>query len=477
MSTESSATTNEHCVEGPRRRQTATWLSRIVRLMLGLLILAAGGGVSFYWLAHRPGVERRTPESEATLVETLRLRRSGHRVTVHAMGTVVPARSVQLASRVSGEITELSADFLPGGRFKAGETVAKIDPEDYELAVRRQEAEVSRLASVLEQHKSEIARLESEVVRTESDLRIELGQQSVAEREYELLGTTVKEEDLEFVLRRPQLNTAQANCEAAKAAKQAAEAASQAAEASLDAAEVALSQAKLDLDRTTIRAPFNAMLSSRSGDLGSQVSAGTPLAELVGTDEYWVEVAVPVDELRWLTIPRKAGEAGSEARVYYEAAWGPEACRVGRLLRLATELEPQGRMARLLISVPDPLSLAPGSSRQPSLVMRAYVRVEIDGEELDDVVRVPRSALRDGSRVWLMLLDNTLDIRNVAIVRSADDSVYARDGLDSGDLLVTSDIATPVQGMLLRQENGGAVDVSVIGAGGSRHAGATEGQP
>lgn len=384
------------------------WLSRAIRLVLVLGVLGAGAGISVYWMRNRPTPERRPPGSEAVLVEVHRVTRGPHPVTVRAMGTVGAAREVQLAARVGGEIIEVSGEFVPGGRFEAGQRMLQIEPRDYDLVVQQRS---------------------SDLARTDGELKVELGQQSVARREYALLGETVDKEDEELVLRRPQLATAQAAVAAARAS---------------------LEQARLDLDRTTVRAPFNAMVQSREVDVGSQVSAGAPLATLVWTDAFWVEVTVPVNQLRWLTIPRAAGEAGSPARIYHEAAWGADVKRDGTIARLKADLEPLGRMARLLVSVADPLSVSTEASQRPAMILGAYVRVELEGRPLENVVRVPRTALRDGNRVWVMAADNTLNIHHVAVAWSGNDHVYVSDGLADGDALVTSDLAVAVEGMLLR---------------------------
>jgi len=426
------------------------WLGRVVKVLVAGVILAAGGAVSYYWLTHRPTARRRPPESQSTLVEVARVRPETQVIVVDAMGTVVPVRQVELAPRVGGEIIGLSPEFVPGGRFDAGDMMARIDPEDFDLAVRRQEAERDRRAAEVEQRAGEVVQRANAVVRCESDLAIEMGRQSVARREYELLGQVVRSEDESLVLRKPQLKIARSACEAARAAKRSAEGASRAAQAIKATADVALEQAGLDLERTTLRAPFNAMVQSRQVNLGAQVSVGTPVATLVGTDAYWVQVSVPVDQLKWIRVPEFNSREGSTVRVRCAAAWGPQVRRTGRVARLMTALEPQGRMARLLVTVDDPLGLKADASQRHPLILDSYVRVEIDGQALDGVVRVPRTALRDGRRVWVMTGDRTLDVRDVTIAWSGNEHVCVSEGLADGDLLITSNLGAPVQGMALR---------------------------
>jgi len=426
------------------------WVGRIARLLLLVGVLGAGGAISHYWLTNRPKARRRPPRPNATLVEVRAVQAATRSARVRALGTVVPAKTIQLAARVRGEVVAVDPALAPGGQFRAGEVMLRIDPNDYELAVRGSQAEVARTTAQQDQRAAEVLQRESDVTRAESDLAVEMGQQAVAQREYELLGETISTEDRELVLRQPQLRSARAAAQAAKAAVAGARGILKAAEASAQAAQVALETARLDLSRTTIRAPFNATVQSRTADLGAQVTSGVSLATLVGTDEYWVQVAVPVDQLQWIRIPGYNATTPSEVRVYHEAAWGPGQFRAGRVVRLMSDLEPQGRMVRMLVAVSDPLGLkSPPDERHP-LILGAYVRVEIVGRDLADVIRVERTALREGRYVWVMTADNTLDVRAVTVVWGGLDEVFVSDGLRAGERLVTSDLAAVVQGMALR---------------------------
>jgi len=393
----------------PARGSTVwRWLGRLFRLCLFVAILCVGVGVSYHYIANPPTTQRRLPKPESVRVEVMPITLSPQQVVVSAMGTIVPAREIQIAARVSGQIVDVNPQFEPGGQFQDGETLVKIERKDYELAVQQQ---VGNLTKV------------------QSDVKLEMGQQDVARREYELLGGGADASDEELLLRQPQL-----------AAKQ----------ASVSVAEAMLDKARLDLQRTEVVAPFNALVQTRLVDLGSYIAPGAPLAILIGTDEFWVEVSVPVDELGWIDIPTADSEEGSAARVYNEAAWGPDVYREGYVVRLLADLEPIGRMARLLIAVKDPLDLTSDRETRLPLLLDSFVNVEIAGEELTQVANIPRTALRDGSRVWVMADDAILDIRDVEVAWTGPDHIYVSRGLNDGDNLVISDLPAPVQGMALR---------------------------
>jgi hypothetical protein len=167
----------------------------------------------------------------------------------------------------------------------------------------------------------------------------------------------------------------------------------------------------------------------------------------VDTAAWWVEVTLPVDELRWLTVPRRHGEPGSTARIYDEAAWGADAHRTGQVVRRAPDLDPGGRLARLYVAVADPLGLA---APAPTMSLDAWVRVELDGVVLERVVRLDRGLVREGKRVWVMTPERTLDVRDVTIAYADRDHVLITAGLAAGDLVIASDLPAPVPGMALR---------------------------
>jgi len=339
---------------------------------------------------------------------------SSEPVLVEAMGTVVPAKTVVVQPQVTGRIVEQNPKLLPGGLLKKGEVIARIDPRDYELAVEQQKAAVQRATF---------------------ELKVEEGRQVVAKREWNLLepGLTESEAGRALALREPQLQTAKAALEAARSG---------------------LEQATLSLERTTICAPFNALVKEEFIDLGQLVAPQTRIATLIGTDEYWVQVSIPVDRLQWVAIPGVNGDQGAAARVLHDV--GPEAIveRTGRVVRLLGDLDPVGRMARVLVVVDDPLGLAADSDNGAlPLLIGAYVRVLIEGPVLDDVVVVPRRALREGDRIWVMNADDKLEIRNANIVWRRENDVILRKSVHEGDRIIVSRIPAPVPGLALRTEH------------------------
>ena len=126
--------------------------------------------------------------------------------------------------------------------------------------------------------------------------------------------------------------------------------------------------------------------------------------------------------------------------------------RTGEVIELLGDLETEGRMARILATVKDPLGLKDSGQTTRPLLIGEYVRVEIEGSPLSQVFRIPRAALRENDTIWVMRDDSTLDIRPVTTIWRDTQTVFLDQGLNPGDRVIVSDLAAPVAGMKIEME-------------------------
>jgi hypothetical protein len=187
----------------------------------------------------------------------------------------------------------------------------------------------------------------------------------------------------------------------------------------------------------------NAVVVSRNANVGDTAAQTMSLAHIVGTDSYRVRASLRTDEIRWLRIPRETGEKGSPAVITLPTG----DARNGYVIRLLPDLEPQGRMARVLVQVDDPLGIDSGGA---PMLLDSYVRVTITGEPVENVCVIPRTSFRNGGEVWLLDPENRLRINSAQPVWGDRDSVLLKPTWKEGMRLVVSDLSTPIQGMSLR---------------------------
>lgn len=378
--------------------------------VLPLLVMGAGLLIGS-WLFMNPPEAKKRPNGETAiqLVEVAAAEKGTYTARVEGMGQVVPAWEAELKAQVAGEIIDASPEFMPGGRFKKDDIVLTLDFQDYMLEKQAQEAALKQ---------------------AEAALQMEEGRQKVAQNEMKILSrTTGRElENPALALRRPQMAQARAEMEKAKAA---------------------LARAELNLERTAVRAPFNAILTKRFVSLGGKVTAQEPIAVLAGTDEYWVNLSVPVSDLKWLMQEDGEPMTGTTAHVVMDGGRGQ---RDGYLLRLTGTLDAASRLAGLVVAVSDPLASGQdGDVAQEAmpLILGDYVSVEIEGRDVENAVRVPLRWMRDGGVLWIKD-GQKLRVAPVSIAYEDREYAYITAGVEAGDNIVTSAIPVPVPGMTIR---------------------------
>jgi len=389
--------------DGTRRKHP------IANVVIPLLVVAGGIAVFTVLKMTKPEAKKTPEDNRGLLVEAIEVEAKTHDVDVLAQGRVLPARTVVLSSEVPGRVVWQHEELAPGGHIAKGATVVRVDARDYKLALQQQEAAVDR---------------------AELELEIERSRKKVAEREWELLGGQKQEDPSDnLALREPQLRTAKVAVEAAKSG---------------------MDRARLAVGKTAVKAPFNAMIQSEQTELGQLVGPQTPLATLVGTDHFWVQVAIPIDNLANIRVPGVNAEdgAGSDAHVWQEVG-GQTVERTGRIVRLLGDLDPTGGMARVLVEIDDPLGLQRAEQGLPML-LGAFVNVRISAGQIQHAIEVPRTALRGGDRVYVIAEDSTMAVKEVTIIWRTEQSVLVSSGIQPGDRVITSRVGDAIPGTKVR---------------------------
>ena len=367
------------------------------QIILPLIILAIGG--LFYWVF----ASMKTPPEEKIQVDITpvvaveNISVAPLTLQVDSYGIVKPKYETQLVAQVSGQIMELSEIFVRGGFVKEGQLLARIDPNDYEAALIEAQA---NLASA------------------RASLQKERAQGKVAEREWQKI-THSSPTDLS--LRKPQLAQELARVKAAQAA---------------------VLRTERNVERTEVKAPFDAMIAERHIGLGSFVSTGTAIGKLLSTAVAEVRLPVADSQLRFLL------NQGKNAKVNLLGSFaGKEQVWQAIISRSEGVIDDKSRMTYLVAEVQDPYRLASISDVNP-LRFGSYVQAKILGVELPKASLLPSYLVVNGT-VGLLNNDSTLHYVKVDIARQQGSQVIVANGLVDGDQLIVSALDSPVEGMKL----------------------------
>ena len=384
----------------------------LLQALLAIVIVGIGiaGAVAFIMLKKPP--ERKEQDLKAPLVEVVQLRSKDIPMVVQGYGTVKPKVEVDIIPEVAGKVVYIHPELIVGGLIGANQTILRIDPRDYELAVRQAEASVADAKVLLETEQAE-----AEVARTE----------------WKQLHPDT-EPSSPLVLRQPQISKAKAL---------------------LDSSEAQLATAQLRLERTNLSLPFDILITTESVDFGQYVVMGQPLAKGYGTDSVEIEVPLKDSDLAWFDVFGNSifsnGDSnsakGTPAEVKANFA-GTEHTWKGVVVRTAGQVDKISRMISIIVEVQEPFDARDG---RPPLLPGVFAEVLIQGKTLCNAVAVPRDAIRQGNRMWIVN-GNRLVVRPLDIVRADKSFAYlVSDDLDNAKVVISS-LDAVVDGMEVRTE-------------------------
>jgi RND family efflux transporter MFP subunit len=393
------------------------------------------GAAVLVWLlgVFAPQPETSEPPPQSPLVSTAPVDVRAGSLLVRGTGTVRPAREIQLTAEVGGRLVEVSDALVSGGRFEAGETLARIDPSDYRNAVQQAEAQVTQAKFQLIQAREQAGAARQDYER-------------IRERTGEA-PTPDSTELGRLVFNEPQVAQAEAN---------------------LQSAEAALETAKVNLERTRLQVPFEGMVRQKQADLGAYIAPGTPVATVYGTDV--VEIVVSLSSRKaalirnlWSTTGQ---QAGAELPATVTTTYGGEAFSwPGRVHRVEGAISERTRTVDVVVRVPDPYDrgmTVPSQGTEPSygperppLTVGTYAEVDIEGRQDGSYHVVPRRAVhtREPDRppvVWTVEGDSMLVERPVTPIQTVEEQTYLAPTLDPDTRVITTDLRVQTDSMAVR---------------------------
>lgn len=389
--------------KAPRKQ---LWIWRVVTFVLPVLVIAGAIGGFIVMGALKPEPEEKENTVKAIPVLTDIAVQDDVTLTVDVQGEVQPRTEINLVPQVNGLITYMSPKFIEGGRFQKGDLLVRIDPAEFELRVTQAKASVAQAETI-------IAREQSEAI--------------IARQDWKDLGRSGNPTPLS--LREPQMAEAKAQ---------------------LASAEARLAEADLQLARTSLYAPFDGRVTLRHVDQGEFVTAGTRLGEIYAVDVMDVRLPLTNEDLRraGLTLGYEAARASAGIPVTLTAdVAGTLGEWQGHIVRTDSRFDTNTRVLFAYAEVKDPFGA--GASKGTPLAPGIFVKAAIEGQKLENIIIVPRTALRGSDKVYVAN-DDTLSIKTVSVISSDREHAVLRSGLTVGAAVITSPIRGVADGMKIQ---------------------------
>ncbi len=365
----------------------------------GLVILASiFGAVTL--MATAPKLEPSSIEPVATTVRVVVVNPRPIQLSVYSQGTVVPNTESELIPEVSGRVIWMSPSLVAGGYFEEDDVLLRLDSGDYKSAVTRSRASLTRAEAEFEHARFEYRRLKR------------LENRQLASRS-----------QMENSLR-----------------------ALRVAEAAVQDAQAGLEQSNRNLARTAIKAPFTGLVRSEAVDIGQFVSRGSQIATVYASDQAEVRLPIADRQLAFLNLP--VGHRGElplnkQPHVTLSAEYaGRKLTWEGRIVRTEAQIDTATRMVHVIARVFN-------ADQEVPLSVGLFVKADIEGLLAQNIIVLPRNALRNGNRVLVVDDENRLRFRTIEPLRLYRGEVLIRSGLEPGERVCISPLQTAVEGMLV----------------------------
>ncbi len=359
-------------------------LTRVVRLLVGITVLVAAVGLAYVLVATvppvLPEVSTRPPEAPVFSATRVSVRRvwSGY-------GTATAMDAADVSARVGGTVIHIPDDVVPGRRVVAGQTLVRLDGEDFERQVEIAEQSVAELRSALVLLDIEHAGLVERLALEEEDaalLRTEWRRVQKIQA-----GGASNPQEVDRVRR--ELIAAERRVVATVEAANRVEPSRQRLQAQLKSKEASLALAQQDLERTTIASPIDGVLNSVDVDLGEELLAGKRVARVVSLDRIEVPLRLPARARRDCSV-------GDSATL--ESVSGGGRRVAATVERIAPVDDPATRTVVVYLVVRQPNANAQwgDAAGAQALPPGVFVAGTVVSDETEDRWVVPRRSIRKG---------------------------------------------------------------------------------
>lgn len=350
-------------------------------------------------------------------------------------GTVKPSRTWEAVAEVAGQVEWVSDDLKNGRTVQAGSEMLRIEDANYRLSLAQIKAQLDAAEVKGNTARASLAIAEKDFKLLQDDYNRKKGlaakgavaKSAVEAAERQMLNG---EQQVQNQKNAVTLNTAERQVlEAQKAS------------------------AELDLQRCHMVAPFDVRVTEVNIGEAQYANKGQLLFAADGLQVAEIEAQFPIGILRPLISGPQSEEtnpAEGVTRLHATVRLRTATHVVewpARIDRVSGVIDPQTQSLGVVVAVFRPTARAQPGERPP-LYRNTFVEVELKSAPLEGQIAVPLSALHDG-QLYVVDADNRLEVRTVDVAFTQAGYAVLKKGLAPGERIVTTDMASAIQGMLL----------------------------
>ena len=426
-------------------RDNKTWQLAVYAVRSGLqfiimaAILIASGYLMNQLADSRKERPKRVQKEAVYTVQTQILEASLNQPTISVYGELVAGRTLNLTSLVNGTVAEINPNVKPGATIKKDEVLIKLNPFPFEIAVTEAEANLKEAEASIIEIQARIGTEENGLERTREQMELA---QSDLDRAKTLLARnavtqrTVEERELAMSQRRAAFQTSQSNIAIQEAQLEA-------RKATLLRLQALVRQAKENLRKTTLKAPFDAVIQATNVELGQTITSALNIITLYEAATLDAEFVLSDGQYGRL-VANNADIDGRTVDVIWKV--GASTLKIPATIdRVGAEIA-SSRGGVAVYARLDKSAISKGV--RPG----AFVSVAVPDQTFEQTFRIPETALFEGDTVYVVDEDSRLSARKVTIAAFDGQSIIVGGGLNAGDEVIITQIAEVGEGILIRRE-------------------------
>ena len=350
-----------------------------------ILILALGAGYGYWAAASSKPVEEFSQWSKPVPVRVVAVERRDLNVELKAIGTVIPAHTVNVQSQVSGVLQRIY--FQEGHLVAKGQLLAQIDPAPFQV-------ELAQAQGTQQQNMAQLRNAETELAR----YQLLFKQDSIAKQQVEQQQALVNQ-------LKGQIQANQAQVDAAK----------------------------LQLSYTKIYSPIAGRAGFKQKDAGNLIQANEQAGLVTVTQVHPIYVQFAVAE-NYLDTLRAAAGKGQKAQV---SAWDKaeqKQLALGQVQALDNQIDLNTGTLKLK---------AVFDNRDDALFPNQFVNIRLNAQTIQDAVSIPNDTIQHGAKgtyVYVINTKNKAEMRMLKLGVTSQGQTEILAGLNGSERVVLEGI-------------------------------------
>ena len=357
-------------------------MSRVKMIIIFIVIIGGGFASMMLLLGMKSDVTRNEPKARPKIVNVTVAWPESKTATIRGLGQLVSAQPVDIYSEVEGIVMAGEVPFKPAQSFRKGDLLLKIDDRQINLNIRRAKSGfLSTLASVLAEIKSDYIDLYPRWNEYFNSINFDNPLPPLPESD---------DKRVQLLLARYKLYDSY----------------------------FSILDLEVTLEKHNIVAPFDGSIVSTGLRVGSTARKGTKLGQIVNLEDMEVELPIIASDISWIEKGVRAEFKSEELMTKWN----------GTVDRIGSSIDSRTQTVSVFIRLDDQNGFP--------VYDGLYLDVEILGSVINNAVIIPRNAIINENRVYI-IKEGLLELRDVTVARFEDNDAIISGGLAAGDTIVT----------------------------------------